>query len=227
VVDKVLAGYDYGCNLRNLLQIIDDTPTEIQEPYIEILCSLGVDEKQVVLGIFQWIVAAARPLRLDEWHHVLAFVKHPRPTSLRGWRQSNTYTENDEQLEREIKSLSRGLVQVSNSQCSDTNDASSVDAGAGSLDQEHGSAQIIRLAHPSVYEFLVNDKGFRYLGYKGRHPLKDCHHTIASTCIAYINVPELDDYIFARQRLEVESSTTLSLFSAYSVIFGESLHSSH
>ncbi|CAJ0555330.1 Ff.00g053950.m01.CDS01 [Fusarium sp. VM40] len=224
VVDRILAKYDYGFNLRNLLRAIEDTPTGLRELYIEILCSLGVYEKQVALGIFQWIIAAARPLRLDEWYHVLAFVKYPMPTSLRGWRRSDTYTENDKQLEREIRSLSRGLLEVSNSQCSDTNDASSVDAGAGSLDQEHGSARIIRLTHPSVYDFFVHHSGFECLGYYGQNPVEDCHVTIASTCLAYINVPELDEFILARQRVEVATLTTLSL---YSVISEQSLHSSH
>lgn len=174
---------------------------------------MGDIEQRVALSVFQWIVAARRPLRLDEWHHVLAFVKHPRPTSLRAWRRSNTYTENDEQLEREIKLLSRGLLEVSNSQCNDTNDASSIDAGAGSLDQEQGSARIVRFTHPSVYDFLLNQGGFKYIGYDGQRPLEDCRCTIAITCLRYINVPELDAYILARQRIEVASLTTLSLYS--------------
>ncbi|SPJ72661.1 uncharacterized protein FTOL_02390 [Fusarium torulosum] len=222
VVDKVLAKYDYGCNLRNLLQIIDNTPTGIRELYIESLRSLEADEKKVALGIFRWIIAAARPLRLDEWHHVLAFVQYPTPTSLRGWRMSHTYTETDKQLEREIKSLSRGLLEVSNSQCSDTNDASSINAGAGSLDQEQGSARVVRFTHPSVYDFFINQEGFKYLDYDGQHPLEDCHGTIAITCLSYINVPELDAFILARQRVEVASLTTLSLYSVPSYL---SLHS--
>jgi hypothetical protein len=213
VVDKVLAKYDYGYNLRKLLQIVDDTPTGIRELYTESLCSLEADEKQVALRIFRWIIAAARPLRLDEWHHILAFVQYPTPTSLCGWHQSHTYTHNDKQLEREIKSLSRGLLEVSNSQCGDTNDASSIDAGAGSLDQEQGSARVVRFIHPSVYDFFINQEGFKYLDYHGQHPLEDCHGTIAITCLSYIDVPELDAFILARGRVEEASLTTLSLYS--------------
>lgn len=222
VVDIVLAKYDHGCSLRNLLHLIDDTPGGIQELYIESLCSLGFDEKQAALKIFQWIVAATRPLRLDEWHHILAFVQYPTPTSLRGWRLLHTYTHNDKQLEREIKSLSRGLLEVSNIQCSDTNDASSIDAGAGSLDQEQGSARVVRFIHPSVSDFFINREGFRYLDYDGKHPLEDCHGTIAITCLSYMNISELDTFILARQRVEVASLTTLSL---YSVPSDRSLHS--
>ncbi|KAM0229355.1 hypothetical protein ACHAP5_011674 [Fusarium lateritium] len=222
VVDKVLAKYDYGSSLRNLLRLVDDTPTEIQELYIENLCSLDGDERDVALRVFQWVIAAARPLRLDEWHHVLAFVRDPRPTSLRDWRQSYIYTHNDTHLEREIKSLSRGLLEVSHSQCSNTDDVSSIDAGAGSLDQEQGSARVVQFTHPSIYDFFVNRQGFKYLGYNGKCPVKDCHSTIVSTCLAYINVPELDAFILARQRVEVASLTTLSLYSAPSY---RSLHS--
>jgi Cdc6-like AAA superfamily ATPase len=224
VVERILAKYDHGFNLKNLLHAIEDIPTGLRELYIKSFSSLGEIEQRVALSVFQWIVAARRPLRLDEWHHVLAFVKHPRPSSLRAWRRSNTYTENDEQLEREIKLLSRGLLEVSNSQCSDTNDASSIDAGAGSLDQEQGSARIVRFTHPSVYNFFINQGGFKYLGHSGWNILTNCHFTIASTCLAYINVPELDEFIFARQRVEVASLTTLSL---YSVVSEQSSHSSH
>lgn len=222
VVDRILTKYDHGFNLRNLLHAIEDIPTGLRELYIKSFSSSGDTEKRVALCVFQWIVAARRPLRLDEWHHVLAFVKHPRPTSLRAWRRSNTYTENDEQLEREIKLLSRGLLEVSNSQCSDANDASSIDAGAGSLDQEQGSARIVRFTHPSVYDFFVNQGGFKYIGYDGQHPLEDCHCTIAITCLRYINVSELDAFILARQRVEVASLTTPLL---YSVPSYRTLHS--
>jgi hypothetical protein len=213
VVDRIQAKYDHGCNLRNLLRVIEETPIGLRALYSKSLYSLGVDEKQVALGIFRWIIAAARPLRLDEWHHVLAFVRYPTPTSLRGWRLSHTYTYSDKHLEREIKSLSRGLLEVSNSQCCDINDASSINAGAGSLDQEQGSARIVRFIHPSRYDFFINQEGFKYLGYDGQHPLEDCHGTIAITCLSYINVPELDAFILARQRVEVASLTTLSPYS--------------
>ncbi|KAL4968250.1 uncharacterized protein BDV14DRAFT_167601 [Aspergillus stella-maris] len=65
---------------------------------------------------FSWAVFAAKPLRLLEWHHIIAWIRDNPPTSLQEWRDSNYYTETADQLERQIRSISRGLVEVKSQQ---------------------------------------------------------------------------------------------------------------
>lgn len=164
--------------------------------------------------MFQWVIGANRPLRLDEWHHILAFIKDPPPKSLDQWRESDTLTENDEQLEKEIKTLSRGLLEISTTSSPGLQDGASIStsihAGAGSLDHEQGSARVVQVMHESVREFLLYGNGLAKLGSKeGTSELTNCHFVIASTCMDYIMISELDDFVAARQGRTAQSSTKL------------------
>ncbi|CEI67904.1 unnamed protein product [Fusarium venenatum] len=58
VLNKVLEQYDKGVSLESLKELIHDTPEELED-YMQ-------SEKTVVTKMFQWAIAAARPLRLDE-----------------------------------------------------------------------------------------------------------------------------------------------------------------
>ncbi|KAF5663495.1 RGT2-Sensor of high external glucose concentration [Fusarium circinatum] len=189
--------------LRALVRLVEDTPTELKEVYAQIISTLVESEKVLALRLFQWVTGAARPLRLDEWHHVLAFIATRPPKSLKEWRESLTFTENDHQLERMIKTLSRGLLEISNSQsdigASKEAGTSSINAGAGSLDHEQGSARVVQVIHESVYDFLMLQGGFELLGWTGTSIIADCHCMIAITCLNYMNIPELDDLVVARQ----------------------------
>ncbi|KAG5766783.1 hypothetical protein H9Q72_005155 [Fusarium xylarioides] len=208
VIDAVCTKYDQGCSLRALVRLVEDTPTELKEVYAQALETLTKGEKILALRLFQWATEAARPIRLDEWHHVLAFITDRPPSSLKEWRESVTFTENDHQLERMIKTLSRGLLEISNSQfdimASKEAGTSSVNAGAGSLDHEQGSARVVQVIHKSVYDFLMWQGGFELLGWTGTNIIADCHCMIAITCLNYMNIPELDDLVMARQLMLID-----------------------
>ncbi|KAG9499289.1 hypothetical protein J7337_010109 [Fusarium musae] len=218
VIDAVCTKYDQGYSLRALIRLVEDTPTELKEVYAQALETLTQAEKILALRLFQWATEAARPLRLDEWHHVLAFITDRPPSSLKEWRESVTFTENDRQLERMIKTLSRGLLEISNSHfdimASKEAGTSSVNAGAGSLDHEQGSARVVQVIHESVYDFLMWQGGFELLGWTGTNIIADCHCMIAITCLNYMNIPELDDLVIARQRMKVRVTAMSSTHSS-------------
>ncbi|KAF5702758.1 RGT2-Sensor of high external glucose concentration [Fusarium mundagurra] len=204
VVDTVCTNFDQGHNLAALIRLVKDTPTELKEVYAQLLATLTDGERMLAIRLFQWATGAKRPLRLDEWHHVLGFITDRPPKSLKEWRESATFTENDHQLERMIKTLSRGLLEISNSpfdtMAGKEAETSSVNAGAGSLDHEQGSARVVQVIHQSVYDFLVSEGGFQILGCTGTDVMAACHSMIAVTCLDYMNITELDDLVFARQR---------------------------
>ncbi|KAF4950757.1 hypothetical protein FGADI_7953 [Fusarium gaditjirri] len=215
MVDETLASYDQGTSLLGLVQRVEDMPTELEKLYEKILTTSAFGDPLVVGKMFQWALVANRPLRLDEWYHILAFIQVPKPDSLATWQKSEHYTENDAQLERKIKSLSRGLLEVSTKQhdvlAEKNGEVSSINAGAGSLDHEEGSARIVRVIHQSVYDFFIHKGGFQSLGLESANPLVDCHCTIAHTCIDYLFISELDEYAHARQRVNMESLVSASL----------------
>lgn len=204
VIDAVCTKYDQGYSLRALVSLVEDTPTELNEVYAQTISTLTDSERTHALRLFQWVTGSARPLRLDEWHHVLAFITDRPPKSLKAWRESVTFTETDHQLERMIKTLSRGLLEISSSQsdivASKEAGTSSINAGAGSLDHEQGSARVVQVIHESVYDFLMLQGGFQLLGWIGTNIIADCHCMIAVACLNYMNIPELDDLVLARQK---------------------------
>ncbi|CZR41650.1 uncharacterized protein FPRO_11239 [Fusarium proliferatum ET1] len=221
VVDEILARYDEGASLPVLMRRVKDMPTELEELYKKMLTTTEYEDSLLIGRMFEWVFAANRLLRLDEWHHILAFIQPSKPASLATWRKSNSFTENDDQLERKIKNLSRGLLEVSNKQhdvlAEKNGEVSSINAGAGSLDHEEGSARVVRVIHRSVYDFFIYKGGFRSLGLESVNPLLDCHCTIANTCIDYLFIPELDEYVVARQRVNMASLVSASLCSETSL----------
>jgi len=166
VVDDVLKKWDDGMVLQYLLKQLDIVPEELETLFAQMFLSLNVEARQLTIRLFHWAILAAKPLRLHEWHHILAFIRQPTPLSLREWRESVDFTMTDDQLERQIKSISKGLVEV-NSMAKESQgedfDTMSVCAGAGSLDLEHGETRVIQVIHESVREFFLQSNGFSIL----------------------------------------------------------------
>ncbi|RMJ15798.1 hypothetical protein CDV36_004507 [Fusarium kuroshium] len=204
-MDSLLLKYDQGKNLEVLLRDIDSMPWELESLFTEMVASISPELREVALRAFQWALMSTTPLRLHQWHHVLAFIKTPIPKSLKEWRKSGSYTESDGQLEREIKALTGGLLQVSAARSGEVppedNDCLSIRAGAGSLDLEQGETRFVQVIHQSVREFFLEGGGFRFLSESAAlNPIINCHITIAMTCLDYICISELDDLVAARGR---------------------------
>jgi hypothetical protein len=205
VVDDVLSKWDDGMSLRYLLRRIHALPQALDKLFSEMFISLDPHDRQLTARVFQWAILAAKPLRLHEWHHILAFVRHPPPSSLHDWRESDYFTKNDDQLERQIRSISKGLIEVKNAWDVELPEGgfetSSVRAGAGSLTIEHGETRIIQVIHESVREFFMLSNGFEILDSNlASNPIGNGHLSIMGTCIDYLNIKELDALVQARKQ---------------------------
>ncbi|EEU35959.1 uncharacterized protein NECHADRAFT_96544 [Fusarium vanettenii 77-13-4] len=214
-MDSLLAKYDQGESLELLLRHIDSMPWELEHLFTNMVMSIRPESRRVALRVFQWALMSTAPLRLHQWHHVLAFIREPVPDSLKEWRRSVHYTESDSQLEREIKALSGGLLEVSASRPDEApledEGNLSIRAGAGSLDLEQGETRIVKVIHQSVSEFFLEGGGFRLLDASAaRNPVGSCHVTIAITCFNYISIQELDKLIDARRTYQKQESVSLS-----------------
>ncbi|KAI7786516.1 hypothetical protein LA080_003245 [Diaporthe eres] len=173
VVKDVLRKKDEGRGLKSLLKDLDSVPRELESLFGQLLTTGEFSEMAV--RMFQWVLLPAKPLRLYEWHHVLAFIGDTPPSSLSQWRQSGVYTEADEQLEKRITHLSRGLLGL-NVRAGDAvepgDEAMSDRAGAGSLDLNTGET---------------------------RKPLAHAHLQMMSVCIDYMLIAELDALVEAQE----------------------------
>lgn len=207
-LDSILTEWDKGKGTRHLLEMLTKVPSELSDLFRHFLESVSSAQKPFTLRFFQWVIFA-KPLRVYEWHHIMAFIRKPVPRSLRDWRSSDNYTETEEQLERMIKSVSLGLVEVktianSNESQGDSWDSISVRAGAGSLDLERGETRVVQVIHESVREYFLRMGGFHILSpdldhFGGRGHTAQGHISIMDTCLDYINIKELDALVKARR----------------------------
>ncbi|KAK4460162.1 hypothetical protein QBC42DRAFT_230113 [Cladorrhinum samala] len=210
VVDDVLRSWDAGEDVAHLYRIISEVPRTIKDLYAKILGQITSEERLPMVRLFQWATLATKPLRLHEWHHIMAFILDPKLTSLSAWRKSPNFTSDDGQLEKKIRNISKGLVEVRKPLAKDSHERPldverlSISAGAGSLDFEHGETRVVQVIHESVREFFLEGLGFSWLVVT---PLAvtsrgQGHLSIMGTCLDYINIKELDALVDARSRME-------------------------
>lgn len=192
VVDEVLASWDDGKNIHYLLEQVDAVPLSLQALYSRMLESLSPAEKQVTLRLFQWATLATKPLCLDEWRQILAITRTPSPQSLPEWRKSDYFMCDVEQLQSRIKSISKGLLEVTKAG-SNAFDTVSIHARAGSLDLEQEENRTVHVIHESVRQFFLYGDGFMNLDPSvGPSSVGNGHLSIMSSCLDYIEMSELD-----------------------------------
>ncbi|CAG9980394.1 unnamed protein product [Clonostachys byssicola] len=220
VVEKVLRMWDEGEHPKYILSQLKILPKALRSLFSQLFDDPATGSNVLAAKLFRWVIFAVKPLRLHEWHHILAFCKQPGLSSLKEWRESDSFTENDEQLERQIKAISKGLIEVTGrsagSQC-DNVDSSSMRAGAGSLDLDVGETRVVQVIHQSVNEFFENGDGFvillqdpairanwsrdDFLLWRKRY-MGEGHLCIMNTALDYIFIKELDALVKARIRAE-------------------------
>lgn len=196
VVDKMLQKWDEGQDLQSLLQLVNVLPDELSLLYDRNFADMEAEKRPLALRLFQWVVLAAKPLRVHEWHHVMAFIRTPAPSSLHNWRASDSFTKTDDQLEKQIRTLSMGLVEVAHTAygSQDTGcETLSVCAGAGSLNLEYGESRVVQVIHESVRDYFLKGQSLQMPSTVGAG-----HLSIMATCLDYINIAEMDALIRAR-----------------------------
>ncbi|KAL6879276.1 hypothetical protein J3F83DRAFT_295651 [Trichoderma novae-zelandiae] len=227
VVEDVLKHWDNGSEVPYLTTRVMNVPEELETLFFNMLSDLEPETKQLMVRFFQWAILATKPLRLYEWHHIMAFIRQPASGplgelyhlfqersnaspdlrrafgSLREWRKSAHFTESDEQLEKQIRSLSRGLVEVKKVWTVDPQEGGvevlSTHAGAGSLNFEQGDTRLVQVIHESVRHFFMRGNGFAMLDPSLRpNQIGNGHLSIMATCLDYIHIKELDALVEAR-----------------------------
>ncbi|KAL3479372.1 hypothetical protein BJX99DRAFT_222521 [Aspergillus californicus] len=203
VVDTVLKDLDEGKSSKYLHKRLREIPPALEQLYAQILSTVDKEENQMTLKFFYWVIFAAKPLRLVEWHHILAWIRDTPPGSLREWRESHYVTDTAWQLEQQIRSISKGLVEVKTRETAPADDdRNSIYGEAGSLISEEGETRTVSVIHSTVVNFFLGAGGFDILSPSvTRHNPGDGDIIIMRTCLDYIGIPELDAFV-RRRRVE-------------------------
>lgn len=210
IVDVLLRDRDCGFNSGYLQTRLDELPNALKGLLQQLLRDLDPEEAKLSIRLFQWALFAGRPLRLKEWYHVLAFIEDRPPVSLQSWKRSKYFVENDEQLEKRIRVISRGLLEVKKfprPQIPEEGDSDRPDAG--SLDEILEDGGTVQFIHESVREFFLDEKGFSLLNPElGTSAVSQGHVTLYNFCIDYLSLSELND--LAEQRMKLTSNKSVS-----------------
>ncbi|KAK4082812.1 uncharacterized protein Triagg1_1702 [Trichoderma aggressivum f. europaeum] len=203
VIEDVLRSWDDGRGMPYLTRLVTNVPKELEKLFSSMFYNLDQDEKRTATRLFQWVILGTKPFSLHEWHHIMAFIWQPSITSLKEWRQSVHFTDSDEQLVKQIRRISKGLVELKSIGAGDLQDEGvellSVYAGAGSLNREQGNTRIVQVIHESVRDFFLKGNGLSMLDSSlWVNPIGNSHLSIINTCLDYINIKELDGLVKAR-----------------------------
>lgn len=110
-MDDVLGLWDEGRKIEYVHKHLVGLPKKPHDLYADILDPLTEEENELAMQLFYWAILTTKPLRLRGWRHIMSFIKRPVLLSLRKWRLSDELTEDDEQLIKQIRYVSRGLVE--------------------------------------------------------------------------------------------------------------------
>ncbi|KAH6696967.1 hypothetical protein F5X68DRAFT_257264 [Plectosphaerella plurivora] len=184
----------------NEMLLRQDSIKVLEDLFTEMLKDINPEDVEVTLRLFQWAVLATDRLRIREWHHILAFIRDRPPLSLEEWGTSEFYTETDVELARQIRRLSKGLIEIHSGnievEVSEevVDDIASHLPGAGSLDSNNGDSRFVQTIHESVGEFFISDRANRLFGKPDSYDfVREGHQTITTTCLEYVQIREFDD----------------------------------
>jgi hypothetical protein len=197
LVTNILRGYiAQGKDYEYLTAVVERAPKEMMELYRDIVRHAAAwNEQEEIINmvhVLQWVLFSARPLTLEEWHHVFAFIDNHDLQSIEEWNCSPSFTESDEQLLQRIDRICCGLVDARDQQAPTktheiNSDRGSLTAGAGSFE----SYQYIDVIHSSVREFLIDQGGFRRLNEAITDPVAYGHAYILNVYIRYSFLKEM------------------------------------
>ncbi|PMD63252.1 uncharacterized protein K444DRAFT_500500, partial [Hyaloscypha bicolor E] len=174
VVDRVEHMRRNGKKEKMIKEEILRIPPDLNNFYREILESISKEDIPEVLNLIQWILFAIRPLSLDELRFATAIDPDPHLsyTSLRQCEDEGILAENNDEMEKRVKSISRGLAEI----------------------QLHDDIPVVQFIHQSVNDFLFDD-GLQIL-FRERWESLDlaiglAHNSLSRSCIRYIDMEEI------------------------------------
>lgn len=181
VVRELLHANDAGAPLRELRNIVQSVPQDLREFYQhQLRCTKGGDRERM-LRLLQLVFYAQRPLSPTELRYALAFGCGTY-ASYAEWSQSSEYIRNDEQMERRIRELSKGLVEVTPLPKDDESAPSSAQSRKA----------VVQFIHQSVRDFLTAD-GFSFLREsRSRTHDGDGHEFMKLVSLNYLRIKDLE-----------------------------------
>jgi hypothetical protein len=112
VVLQIRRMHNDGASLKLMLNKVAKTPQQLDELYTQILGTVKDEEVSMTWRLLIWVCFASRPLTLDELRHAIVLDPEQPFASAKDYRDSDSMCDDIEGMERQMRSLSKGLVQT-------------------------------------------------------------------------------------------------------------------
>ena len=169
VVPEVLKVFRKGRSLPSMQASIHKLPSALDEMYGRLLDDIDSEDVEQALHLLQWICFSFEPLSLEELRIVMVVDVYSPHTTITQCKDAPEYAHTDEEMERRILDLSRGLAEVRN----------------------HKRKRIVQFVLQSVSDFLIA-KGLKKLGVFPAAGVVGCsHYRLSRSCIKYFAMEEL------------------------------------
>ncbi|KAG8531813.1 uncharacterized protein KY384_003449 [Bacidia gigantensis] len=168
-----------GEPLSRKMEALSKTPKRLGDLYHQILSKLSHQERTEAFHIFKLVLFASRRLSPLELYFSLQFDIVRPVVTLPLWTESNQYIDNGLQLEKFIRSRSRGLLEI-------------VKLDSSLVFNNNSSLESIQFIHQTMPEFLLRE-GLNLLepSLSFSSVAGVCHHEIATLCILYLSQPQI------------------------------------
>ncbi|OCL04556.1 hypothetical protein AOQ84DRAFT_380441 [Glonium stellatum] len=169
VVDRVEELRLEGEVIKVIKEEIQRIPQDLHALYKGLLEHLREKERPTALNLIYWILFAIRPLSLDELRFATAIEPHLPYKSLQQYRDEGILMDSNEDMEKRVKTLSRGLAEI----------------------RLQKDRLIVQFIHHSVNDFLFKD-GIRILlgsSWESTNRAIGCaHYRLSRSCIRFIDM---------------------------------------
>ncbi|RDW73350.1 hypothetical protein BP6252_07257 [Coleophoma cylindrospora] len=174
VVDQVENMYKDGELVQKIKETLRSIPSDLSSLYRTLFEGVLQDEetRETTLGFIEWILFATRPLSLDELRFATAITPTLQYTSLQQCRDEGILIDNNNDFERRVRKMTRGLAEV----------------------RDQAGKSTVQFIHQSVNDFLV-ETGLQIL-YMDNWQSFDlargkAHYHLSRSCIRYIDMEEM------------------------------------
>lgn len=203
VVNILNAAIGEGASQDLIEYTLEEMPEELHGLYEWMLGTLNESEKEEALVLFQWVILAAEPMRLNDLLIAVRLTKtwpyeefrpymalqHGTPLSMRDLkkiRNSEVTSDAPYQLHRWIRSRSIGLLELR----SESRDG---------VPKEPWGLQMVQATHDSVRTFFLSGQGFACLApaswpascKTGEH-IDRAHYSLLHACLSYLNMRDFE-----------------------------------
>jgi ankyrin repeat protein len=170
VTRLIISEYRDGKTPRQLEEALLKVPQTLDDLFDDILAKLPEKDRSRSLKLFQWICLSQRPLNVSELRSAMNIDADPTRCSFREWETSADFIHTDEQMIRQLNSLSCGLAEI-----------------------QQREKPIVQLIHESVRDYLFM-RGF--CSFENTMLSRDliagmAHIRLLRSCVIYFSMDEI------------------------------------